>query len=165
MLFVRVGGLSSKSYRKNKTSRSFNKTNQPPKNRGIYAFIFPYVESFLWAWKISYDEDGNINKKQFRAEGYRKFDYEGWLWCHFIDFVGDLKDREVIRGWVKVHTRELPAILAKVNHADCRQLIRNNHTDDFAAGMTGIKFPKNAYKRGQGGYMSIDHMEVFIEKV
>jgi hypothetical protein len=176
MTFVRIGGLSSVNYKKTQKNNrhTFEFANRPPKKRGVYAFIFPYVESFYWKWKCKYnhvgedefgDELWRMDKKDFHVMGYRKFQYEGWLWCHFKSVLDDIDDREVSGNWVKVHTSELPQIIRKINHEDCKQLITGNCDPSFSTNMTGIKFPKNAYKRGQGGYMSMDHFEVFIEKV
>lgn len=162
--FLRIGGLSSVNYKKKSKYHSPNNFEfHPPKKRGVYAFIFPYSDTFLWAWKCR-NQTGTVDRKLVHVLGYRKFEYEGWLWCHFLNAVDNLDEREVIDGWVKVHTSELAKLLRKVNHEDCKSLIQTNCSDP-SCNMTGVKFPKDAYKRGRGGFMSVDHLEVFIEKV
>ena len=53
MEFVRFGGLSQVNQKKiNKLHRPDGRTyHQAPLNKGIYAFIYPYIENFLWAWR------------------------------------------------------------------------------------------------------------------
>lgn len=153
MVFARVGGLSAHKYKKKKKvtnpdeeeSGFVNTFHSPPVKKGVYAFIWPYIEPFLWAWS-------ETNQKEEKINGIRKFTYEGDLWCHFTEFVD--VGHEFNGSWVKIHTSELPALLRKVNHADSKELAKD-----------GITLPTNAYKRGRGGYMSRDHLEVFIEKV
>jgi hypothetical protein len=163
MVFARIGGLSSHKYKvKKKVLVTLNESeddvieelsdepsfHSPPVRKGVYAFIFPYIESFLWAWSDEHQREIKNGK------GFRKFEYEGYLWCHLAHYVKDIHNREVSGSWVKVHTRELPELIRKCNHDDCKQLAKS-----------GMGLPTNAYKKGPWGSMSKDHLEVFIEKV
>jgi hypothetical protein len=162
MNFIRFGGLSKTNQKKvNKKHRTeecvyFHKA---PVNKGIYAFIYPYIENFLWVFKLNIDynlpesEYKKIYKKEYRRLR-KKFNYEGEIWCHFLKQVkGGLRSG----NWVKTHTRDLEKVLKRVKHDDMKELSKDYYFDT-----QDIKDP---YKRGLGGWMSKDHLEVFIEKV
>jgi hypothetical protein len=182
IVFVRFGGLSGTNQKKvNKIHRPDFKTknyfHQAPKSKGIYAFIYPYIENFLWAFKANkikdiwecdndllstreqkeYLEDWERKEnKQFQKEYKRlrrKFTYNGMIWCHHIDYVTGGRRKG---SWVEIHTRELERILKKVMHDDMAALRKDSWFDGIA---------KNPYKRGLNGYMSKDCLEVFIEHV
>jgi len=146
LTFCRVGGLSSVKYKWSKTSYDFH--FPPPVRKGIYAFIWPYVESFLFKWSEK-------NEKEFEINGIRRFKYNGPIWCHFIK---ESKAVSSIRSWIYTDTEYLEDIFRKVKKNDRHQL-----TDrDFF----GKQFIQDPYKRGLcGGVpMSKDHLEVYIEK-
>ena len=161
MTFVRIGGLSKKNYNKIYGDDRFHAFHRPPVKKGIFAFIWPYIEDFLWVWAIPTkegDTEGEWKKRsnKIRRENMRKFEYSGELWCHFKEYA-----HGVTKGaWVKVHTDELREILKKVKHEDMKSLMKTFRSETGYA-----KSIKDPYKRGLGGYMSRDHLEVFIEKV
>lgn len=152
--FIRFGGLSSTNHKEFYKKETFH---SPPVKKGIYAFIWPYVENFLWVWKLKYipnesESEWTKRKNRYMKENTKKFKYSGMLWTHF----GDVITGGIRKGtWVKIHTNELNSILKKIKHRDIRELMKD-------AGKKPIKDP---YKRGLGGYMSKDHLEVFIERV
>ena len=178
--FVRFGGLSKTNQKKhglnpyNTTDDGFHKA---PVKKGIYAFIWPYIEDFLFAWKYndkesldpeSYDkltsqeqeqEDKKANKrwKAWRSKNMKKFTYEGWLWCHFTN-ISPKYIRRRKNVWVEVHTSNWDQILRKQKHLDMKELANDTYT-----GM--VLDIKDPYKYGLRGMMSKDHLEVFIEKV
>lgn len=160
---VRFGGLSSVDYKN--FYRGAESFHRPPARHGIYAFIYPYIEDFLWVWRLK--NHGSEKRKELAEEEYRRwfnkqhrqmkriFLYEGAIWCHHVD---------VVRGnrsgsWVLTDTADLVEAMDKVVARDRKQL----NTD---CGWRGGYDPniKDPYKRGKGGYMSMDHLEVFIEK-
>jgi len=169
--FVRFGGLSQVNHKKFRKIKN-GEYHTPPKNKGIYAFIYPYIENFLWAWKLdaskvlkhrtnenlSLKECERIHTKFFKSEYRRlrkKFKYNGYIWTHFIDIARkyDLGE-EYIESWVKVHTNDMKFILKKDRHETVKYGVEVNPNLII-----------NPYKRGLGGFFSKDHLEVFIEKV
>ena len=92
--FVRFGGLSKVDQKKYGISSDFHKA---PANKGIFAFIWPYIESFLFAWKVKYPPIEDVTNtditksvdmsrrdrkifNKFYKENMKKFTYEGWIW-------------------------------------------------------------------------------------
>lgn len=164
MEFVRFGGLSKVDYKTILNSDSFH---SPPVRYGIYAFVFPYIEDFLWCWKLhdnkklsELDSDTNEYNRIFKEHYHRlrrKFTYNGFLWTHCVSTAIKLKiSGPITKTWIKVHTDDFKRILQRVKHEDMSILME---------GYKGKEQLKNPYKRGLGGFMSKDHLEVFIEKV
>jgi hypothetical protein len=165
MRFVRYGGLSAVKYDKKIDLESgWNRGfHCAPVRRGIYAFIDPYVEAFLWAWKLprkEFDEteDGKRQEKEYYRKQTRQlrrvFEYEGQIWCHFGHRIDGLKRG----GWVLTDTVKLAEVLPQILHEDRKQLQKDPYTG------RGDKIPPvNPYVRGLGGCMSRDHLEVFID--
>jgi len=153
--FVRFGGLSPVNHKKFYKKDSFH---SPPKKKGIFAFIFPYIEDFLWVWKIHENVDGEISNKElkkYHRKNRKQFSYEGELWVHWIKEARQLGvGIEYKKEWVKIHTNNLKKCFKMIKHNDIKQL----HEDNF-------EIIQNPYKRGLGGWMSKDHLEVFIERV
>lgn len=151
--FVRFGGLSPVNHKKFYKQDTYH---SPPCKKGIYAFIYPYIEPFLFAWKIKDCTNSKSFSDYYRREK-RIFDYTGYIWTHWINEArkeGCIKD--IKKEWCKIHTDNLSNLLKKVKHCDIKQL-RNGYTFE-----SNIHDP---YKRGLGGNMSMDHLEVFIERV
>jgi len=122
--FVRFGGLSLVNYKKLYKQDSFH---SPPCKRGIYAFIFPYIEDFLWVWKVNSDGNYKKNINKYHRKNRRKFKYNGNIWCHFIDeAISEGCNIEIKKDWVKVHTDDLNKLLAMVKHSD-RLSIKHNY--------------------------------------
>jgi len=161
MEFIRFGGLSKVNYKKAlKSKRTFH---TPPIKKGIYAFIFPYIESFLWVWKVAddimikYDEDRGAFHKEYRRLR-KKFKYTGYIWTHFNTIAHKYGLGRRFKGsWVETHTDDLEFLLKKCKHEDAKYLYTELYTHNVPI--------INPYKQGLGGSMSRDHLEVFIEKV
>lgn len=165
MEFIRFGGLSKVNYKNIYKLDSFH---SPPVKYGIYAFVFPYVEHFLWRWKLLDNKklkalDDNIEEqtklfKQYYRQMRRQFTYNGFLWTHCIDQAIKLKITGVIRNsWINVHTSDFKRILNLIKHDDM--------VTSTALGNTNRNLIKDPYKRGLGGFYGMDHLEVFIEKI
>lgn len=167
--FVRFGGLSKVDQTKYGISQNFHKA---PANKGVFAFIWPYIESFLFAWKMKtltpppeaknwsteqWKEYNKLERKQFNKfykDNMKKFTYEGWIWVHFIDISPKyIRRRE--GTWVEIHTSNFDEVLKKAKHKDMKSM-----AGDEYMGNLDIRDP---YKKGLGGFMSRDHLEVFIE--
>ena len=168
LMFARWGSMSPKRDKKKEkhfrgdSEKGYNSFHKPPENKGIYAFIWPYVEPFLAAWSDEYykktgtkDEFGDDNKKMIPI---KKFQHHGKIWTHMTDSVESLGLSGEKKGnWVKVDTKDLPEILAKQMAIDNKSLKK----DDFFGGNSKETI-SDPYKRGKGGMMSRDHLEVFI---
>lgn len=173
--FVRFGGLSKVNHKKARRLKKDESYHVAPVNKGIYAFIFPYIEGFLWTWKIDTSKlvkemdaddlslaEREVKHKKFFKSEYRrlrkKFKYKGYIWTHFTDLARKYRIGVDYSGeWVKVHTNDLPFLLKKDKHETMRY-----HDGDIMLKSVSMVDP---YKRGLGGYYSRDHLEVFIEKV
>jgi hypothetical protein len=175
--FVRFGGLSKRNQKKYGISTIVDGFHKSPVNKGIYAFIHPYIEPFLFAWKHKmpdmpdmkdtdkwtkeqWDEYYVKDKKsfdKFYRENKKVFKYEGLIWTHFTDLPPKYIKRRK-GSWVEVHTSDWDTIMSKQKHLDMKEI----SYDDYMGSKGDIKDP---YKRGLGGFMGKDHLEVFIEKV
>lgn len=165
MKFIRFGAISaSTNYPKDSGSSSFH---TPPKEKGIFAFIHPYIEPFLFAWKLKAkpdetDEEYKKRYKQWYRREKRIFEYDGPLWSHF-----ETKGIK-IGSWYLTDTHDLPELLQKNKHLNAihclQRLLSGGLTPggdfDFHKEIVKIKDP---YKRGLGGFVSKDSLEVFIE--
>ena len=165
MYFVRYGGLSRVNHKKFfKKEEGFH---IPPAKKGIYAFIWPYVDPFLWAWKVNTKgmvSEEAINKQIQKAGRLwrRKFHYNGLLWTHFQDVV---KGGRRWGSWVEVHTDDLPEILKKQKHFDRKELQKLYCSLKMETG-TGIRDPYKIGSIDNGCFsLSREHLEVFIERI
>jgi hypothetical protein len=154
LTFVRFGGLSKVNQKMFYKDDTFH---APPAKKGIYAFIWPYIDNFLWGWKIpdvpdETEEQWRKRKKAYIKKHRKKFKYRGMIWTHFVDATIEGRRKG---SWVEIHTDELEKLLKKVKHIDAKRLMSFRPGDIVT----------DPYKKGQGGYMSRDHLEVFIEKV
>jgi len=160
---VRFGGLSSvdqKKYGINKDSP--DSFHYPPENKGIYAFIWPYIEPFLFAWKIKYGGDSDNWKEKynkFRRDEMRKFQYDGYLWTHFTD-VSPKYIRRRKDNWAEIHSSDLEKVLRLSKHRDMIDVYKH-FKENYGTKHKDIKDP---YKVGLKGNHSKDHLEVFIKK-
>lgn len=157
-MFARFGHMNPKrdKDKEKKFSKGFH---TPPENKGIYAFIWPYIELFLIGWNDSlFKKTGNKDEYGFdilKPKNIKKFQHHGEIWTHFVDQarktgVGlQYKD-----SWVKIHTSNLEFLLKKVISQDCKFLKNNGPKEKI----------KNPYKIGSCSTitMSKDHLEVFI---
>jgi hypothetical protein len=142
MVFCRVGGLSPVNHKNKENKFTFH--FPPPSKKGIYAFIWPYIDLFLVLWN-------DRNKKEFEINKFRKFKYDGPIWCHFES------DKIIIskREWFLTNTYDLKNILKKIFKEDRECLMKEN-----------FLFVRDPYKSGScnGFTISRDHLEVYIDK-
>lgn len=160
-MFARFGSLSRHFYEMlDKEGNKKYTFHTPPVNRGIYAYIWPYIEPFLAAWnpevyKLTDTPDGFGGFKK-KLIPIKKFSHDGDLWCHFVDQARKLNvGKKYVGSWVLINTKDLYDVMKKVANEDIKLLHVNNSYREI----------KNPYKRGQGGNMSRDHLEVFIENI
>jgi len=172
MKFIRVGGLSAVKYGKKGISGEGATYHTPPKRKGIYAFIHPYADSFLWAWKVgnskkikAMEDDPNVTQEEWEAEMRKEFQkerkkqktftYEGPIWCHFTkEIQGPTKG-----SWVLTDTETLQKTVNKHRAKLSAKVIAEPLFSKELAPQ-GVKDP---FKRGLGGHYGIDHLEVFID--
>jgi hypothetical protein len=140
IVFARFGGLSPVKYKKKGDG-----FHAPPCKKGIYAFVYPYIEIFLWSWN-----ETKYNNVKAGKDRVRTFTYEGPIWCHF-----DIENHQTKGSWVLLQWDEYIKAFKKQIHKDVVFLNK-----DFYDKREQIK---NPYKRGLGGCCSKDHLEVFIE--
>jgi len=153
--FVRFGGLSPVNHKEFYKQDSFH---SPPCKKGIYAFIFPYIEDFLWAWKVPGDGT-TCTYNKYHKENRKEFTYKGELWVHWINEARKLGlGLEYKKDWVKIHTSNLLELFKLIKQEDRVQLKEKYNIGAHE----NIHDP---YKRGLGGFMSKDHLEVFIERI
>lgn len=143
MLFCRVGGLSPVMHknREKKQGEHF----PPPVRRGIYAFIWPYIEPFLFMWS-------ERNKKEYEINGIRKFEYNGPLWCHFE---WEAKAFHTKGCWTLTDTEFLEeTLLPEVMRRDREIIMQDKYL-----------LVRNPYKWGStnGFTVARDMLEVYIE--
>ena len=176
IMFARWGGMNPK--RDKDLEKKFTKSqddgtpivgfHKAPEHKGIYAFIWPYVEPFLAAWNKEYRQKtgkkDEYGEDEERFKPIKKFQHHGDIWCHFVKEAKELGvGKEYKNTWVKIDTKDLPKLLSKVMARDIGSLQGDKWMRDKPDIVRQIADP---YKRGKGGFMSKDHLEVFIpEKV
>jgi hypothetical protein len=160
--FCRWGGLSSVNQRG--YDASMPTFHCPPCRRGIYAFVWPYIETFLltgyneenqhkWQAGIKMEDFGE-GLEEFETEHCylkkpRQFDYTGELWHHLKEHVHPPLVIETKGSWIKTSFEVYVDALAK----DLHSMKRRTHTSS----LRGTNNPTYGYAK--------DHLEVFIEKV
>lgn len=145
LIFARYGGLSPVDY---KPMKGVNPFHKPPRRKGIYAFLYPHIESFLWAWN-----ETKYNNVKSGKDRLRKFTYNGPVWCHF----GHLfKDHPTSGAWVLLSIDEYKQALKTVRKEDHKgsSWINKNRKHPYIV----LKNPYHSH-----GGCSTDHLEVFIE--
>lgn len=151
-MFCRVGGLSpvKQTHYISNEDKGFH---NPPVRKGTYAFIWPYIEPFLFMW----NED---KAREFLTKGIRKFFYEGYLWCHFTEQF----PAALIKGcWVKVHTDDFWDVFHKKMIQDSKD-VRSAYKKFVPSDNELII--RNPYKTSNGCFAcSMDELEVFIERL
>lgn len=154
-IFARVGGLSpvkQKGY-----DASMPTFHCPPARKGIYAFMWPYIEPFLLGGDFPGQNRNACSTSrldQWKRDGMRKFTHDGELWSHFYDTAKELHCGIEYKGsWVKVHVNDYGRIIKKVFHDDIKCVMGY-----------GGEAPSDPYKWGQGGNICRDSLEIFIER-
>ena len=144
MLFCRVGGLSPVMHKNKKKIQTEH--FPPPTKKGIYAFMWPYIERFLFMWS-------ERNIKEYERNGIRIFKYEGPLWCHFDE---EAKAFRLKGSWTLTDSEYLERILLpKVIRAG-RECVMTQKISVFV---------RDPYKVGSCGGITMcrDFLEVYIE--
>lgn len=141
MKFVRLGGLSPVKYKRVPGDDPMGFSGHtPPTKHGIFAFPWPYIETFL----CLYDE---AHQAELKNRGFRHFKFDGHLY-HHLDYE-DLWTLDTIEAYQQK--------LKAYKHRLVKELQKDEitHTDQ------PIHDP---FKRGLGGWYSRDSLEVFILK-
>jgi len=171
IMFARWGNMNPKRDKKKEKSfrddrpKDYESMHKPPEHKGIYAFIWPYVEPFLAGWNKDYrrktgkkDEYGDDVERMIPI---KKFQHHGDIWTHFVEEAKKTKVGKEYKGsWVKVDTKDLPMLLGKIMATDAKTLKKPGGFEP-----EGIKHTiSDPYKRGKANAitMSRDHLEVFI---
>jgi len=143
MEFVRLGGLSPVKYKPvpgNANDPMGFSGHTPPVKHGIFAFPFPYIETFL----CLYDE---VHQVELKNKGFRHFKFDGYLY-HHLDYndLWTLDTIEVYRTKMKVFKHKL---------------VKEIQADSIIGTNQPIHDP---FKKGLGGWFSCDCLEVFISR-
>ena len=142
----------------------------PPAKKGIFAFIWPYVDLFLLGGTDKWTNEKDINGNVINDEGgspkkklpkRKVFDYYGNIWHHLKFHVkqdGILAERG---SWVKTSFETFIEALKKEVHA--------GYSADVFKGFYGTENdPHNPnWKRTGKPFSNLtkDHLEVFIEDI
>jgi hypothetical protein len=162
--FARWGGLSSvkqKGY-----DPSMPTFHSPPCRRGIYAFVWPYIETFIlggyeenqhkWNKGVSLIEiDGELVQEPYGSlKSPRIFDYEGEIWHHFGEHLhqGRILDRK--GSWCKTSFDDFVKAIKKELHIRKSKSFNSFHGCFYIKGTNNPTF----------GWVK-DDLEVFIEKI
>lgn len=158
-MFARFGHMNPKRDKTKEARFSKEGFHSAPENKGIYAFIWPYIELFLVAWNDAYQTKTG-RKDEFDCEiiqfkNIKKFQHHGEVWCHFVDQARKFGvGLQYKNSWVKIHTINLPLLLQKTIAQDCKSLKQYGFKQKIS----------DPYKRGKGYGLTMtkDHLEVFI---
>ncbi len=135
---VRVGGLSPIRQAK----------GTAPENKGVWAFIWPYVEPFLLGStgpEGVHPGEGKTRYDQMKREGLRRFVHKGVLYTR-INVPGSVE----INGWFKTDSSTLEAFMKK-HFANTTKAMRQHHNVDI--NLQGMN-PWSLYSK--------DEFEVFV---
>ena len=160
--FCRWGGLSpvkQKGY-----DPKMPTFHSPPMRKGIYAFVWPYIETFLltgktgnnhvWSKETSYSEKWKCEGEILKPS--RIFVYDGDLWHHLGEH---LRSKEIKRrkgSWVKTSYNKYCKALCKELHTTKSSYFNNHHKWGY-----DTRCSSNNPTWG----WSMDHLEVFIERI
>jgi hypothetical protein len=191
LTFIRYGGLSSvPQLGYSSEPESFH---QPPAKRGVYAFVWPYIERFLlggeYGNKKIYvkDKNGNIiisghpefekyyngdRNKYFTVKYKQKPNTSGDDWDDWIHAVVTYIKPKKFKydGDIWSHL-DIPEKYVISRHGDWVKSSYESYTETFQKELHKMK-RGNAYRSDQASlpnnptkYWAKDHLEVFIEKI
>ena len=158
--FVRWGGLSP--VKQIGYDPAMPTYHSPPAKKGIYAFVWPYIELFLLTgneviknnhkWqktgKIILYPGSNYSEPEVKLQKPRKFTYEGDIWHHLGNNLHGAKILQIKGKWFLTSFNDFVEALGKELHKmkwsifPTLKTIPNNPTSHWAK----------------------DHLEVFIER-
>jgi len=164
--FHRYGSLNAINYkpifRKAPAQEGFH---TPPVKKGIYAFPQHIDESFLWAWKFprkkgESEEERSARFVKWHRDIHRTFEYDGMIWHHLNTRITD-PILEWQGSWILTDIRTYKKCLQVQYARDLRQ----THQPIWP-GDSSYRCPNryNPYRANPNFRISIDHLEVFIEK-
>ncbi len=150
---LRVGGLSP----------VIQNNSKAPTSKGLWAFVFPYFDWWYVSGKMSQDKFPKKETPKHLMPKPRKFFVQGVIYTR-LNVPGSEKielwhsDAPVPRleVWYETTTKELFKFLPKQFSKDIAWLRSDKRMGELA---DVIKHP---YFRGKGGYMGVDHLEVFV---
>lgn len=149
MEFARLGGLSPVKY----DTRTNFSGHQAPVAHGIWAFPWPYIEQFL----CLYDEE---HENELKRQGFRRFRFDGSLYHHLQE--PPPEGFWDVQGWTLSNIEEYSDLLQKFKRQAIRELDKNRRT--CQGPYPDVPVIGDPFKRGQGGVMARDQLEVFIPK-
>ena len=159
MRFLRYGGLSPQKQVHGRWEDG--EYYGPPRRSGIYAFPYPYMDLFYVVWC-------DRGKRELIHKGVRNFYYDGPVWCHLLSDREKDEEVEWIGAWREVTMEQYQKLLKRIFHEDIKELmgdpifgLRMDKPEERAA--IGNPMVYHPYKRGLGGAMSRDHLEIFLE--
>lgn len=146
-----------------------------PERYGLWAFIFPYWDWWFVSGKSSQDKFPKKEVAKHRMPHPKKFFAQGTIFTRFPvkNSVKVETESSYFFGpnlWYRTDDRDLYQYLSKKFAQDlgqCRHLVthsmfRNERVLDLSEEEASrIKHP---YLKGRGGYLSLDHFEVFIPR-
>ena len=159
--FCRYGGLSpviQRGYKETKDEPTFH---SPPARKGVYAFVYPYIEVFLLGGfgenkYVETDEKDEYGDPKLKLIKPRIFEYEGELWhhlgkhCHGSDIIQRHNEwyKTTFDVYVEALRKEFHELRIEeemfLRHFNKSEQIKSNNPTRF---------------------MSKDHLEVFIERI
>jgi hypothetical protein len=149
LILARYGGLSPKKqhhYVSNEKDMSFHTA---PERKGIYAFLWPYIDLFLLSGTDKFIYSSEKRKREQLPYKYRKFTVEGDIWTHInihpkYEYV--VKERK--GSWVRIDSEDFVKVFKKEYLKNIKE----------AKEWTGKKDKiKNPYL-----FITTDHLEIFI---
>jgi len=163
--FVRWGGLSlvkQKGYKPHLVEAPFTdfgeylaSPHSPPARRGIYAFIWPYIDIYLLSGDTGNNHVVDKNEKLLHP---RKFNYYGPLWHHFGR---QLKGGVIARRgwWVKTSFEDFVYAMKKEIH-----YLKKSYRKEINKKEGIIEFSGPQHINSPFRFYSKDMFEVFIDE-
>jgi hypothetical protein len=138
-----------------------------PERYGLWAFIFPYWDWWFLSGPMSKDKFPKKEVPKHLHPQPRKFWAQGTIYTRFQvpNALPIHREKHWFLGaadWYRTTDRDVYDHLDKIRARDIAQLRRLNR--EFWEDIPGEEQAKirDPYARGQGGFMSVDHMEVFV---
>ena len=154
LILARYGGLSpvkQTHYQSNENDMLFHTA---PERKGIYAFLWPYIDWFLLGGKTGKLKEGEYkNKHESLVFKMKKIRVDGYIWAHVdIPKKYQYMIKEEKGSWYKIHSKDFEYILPKIFAYRVKegcQLWSKKHSNEY----------KFFFK-----WFSYDDLEIFIPK-